>query len=118
MVLDGHDGLKAVNFSQGFIPHLLLQSDLGGGDKRVMEALRSAIVKTEKEFFIGIDPYITRKVTLQLEIEVSWLQADSGEVFIVFKLGFVVVIAKSARGRLHYGLEAVPLSDCRDQSFG
>ena len=73
IVLDGHDGIKAATFSQGFIPHLLLRSELGGGDKRVMEALRSAIVKTEREFFIGIDPYITRKVTLQLEIEVSLL---------------------------------------------
>ena len=71
LVLDGHDGIKAVNFAQGFIPHLLLNSELVGGDKRVMDALRSAIVRTEREFFIGIDPYITRKVTLQLEIEVS-----------------------------------------------
>ncbi len=71
MVLDGHDGVRAVNFSQGFIPHLLLHSELVGGDQVVMKALRSAIVRTEREFFIGIDPYITRKVTLQLEIEVS-----------------------------------------------
>ncbi len=70
-MLDGHDGTKAVTFSQDFIPHLLLRSELSGGDKRVMDALRSAIVQTEREFFIGIDPYITRKVTLQLEIEVT-----------------------------------------------
>lgn len=72
MVLDGHDGSKAVKFAMSHIPHFLLQSELvGGGDKMVMDALRRAIVKTEREFFIGVDPYITRKVTLQFEIEVS-----------------------------------------------
>lgn len=71
MVLDGHDGLKAVKFAQTFIPHVLLQSELVGGEGRVMDAIRRAIVKTEQEFFIGIDPHITRKVTLQLEMEVS-----------------------------------------------
>ena len=72
MVLDGHDGSRAVKFAQSHIPHFLLHSELvGGGDKMVMDALRKAIVKTEREFFIGVDPYITRKVTLQFEIEVS-----------------------------------------------
>ena len=71
MVLDGHDGVKAVHFAQGFIPHLLLRSELVGGDQVVMKALRNAIVLTEREFFVGIDSYITRKLTLQLEIEVS-----------------------------------------------
>ena len=70
MVLDGHDGDRAVKFAQSNIPHFLLHSELVGGDKTVMEALRRSIVNTEREFFIGIDHYITRKVTLQLEIEV------------------------------------------------
>lgn len=70
MVLDGHDGSRAVKFAQSHIPHILLQSELVGGDRRVMDALKNAIVHTEREFFIGVDPYITRKVTLQYEIEV------------------------------------------------
>ena len=71
MVLDGHDGSRAVNFAHTNIPHFLLRSELTGGDMRVMDALRYAIIKTETEFFIGVDPHITRKVTLQFEIEVS-----------------------------------------------
>ena len=77
MVLDGHDGSRAVKFAQTYIPHFLLRSELVGGDKRVMDALRSAIVRTEREFFIGVDPYITRKVTLQYEIEVSGVACSS-----------------------------------------
>jgi len=74
MVLDGHDGTRAVKFAQSYIPHVLLQSELGSDDYAV-GALKKAIVETDKQFFISIDPYITRKFTLQLEIEVSseWL---------------------------------------------
>jgi hypothetical protein len=70
MVLDGHDGARAVKFAQTHIPHYLLQSELVGGDRVVRNALYYAIVNTERDFFIGVDPYITRKVTLQYEIEV------------------------------------------------
>lgn len=70
MVLDGHDGSKAVKFVHTFLPHRLLTSDLSGGEERVIKVLRDAILSTETEFFVRIDPYITRKVTLQIEIEV------------------------------------------------
>lgn len=71
MVLDGHDGTKAVEFARPSIPHFLLQSNLSGGEKQVLEAFRNAIVSTERQFFLGIDGHITRKITLQLEIEVT-----------------------------------------------
>ena len=70
MVLDGHDGVKAVDFAKPHIPHVLLHQDLSGGDKGVLDALRLAIVNTEQEFFLRIDGHITRKLTLQMEIEV------------------------------------------------
>ena len=70
MILDGHDGSKAVKFVYPHLPHLLLTSDMAGGEEIALKVIRQAILATEREFFIGIDPYIMRKVTLQIEIEV------------------------------------------------
>lgn len=70
MVLDGHDGTKAVNFARTRIPHHLLKRDLSGRGGQVRDAVRSAIVKTESEFFLGIDGHLTRLLTLQMEIGV------------------------------------------------
>ena len=71
MVLDGHDGTKACEFAQKHLPCVLLQSELEGGTEMVGRALRHAFMHTEREFFLGIDPQITRKITLQIEIQVS-----------------------------------------------
>lgn len=96
MVLDGHDGSRAVKFALTHIPHLLLQSELMGGDRQVLDALKRAIVNTEREFFIGVDPYITRKVTLQFEIEVSSNHEKDLQVFNGLFV-FPCVLAKSSR---------------------
>ena len=73
MVLDGHEGARAVKFVHTHLPHFIFNSDFGSdsSSSRVMDAINSSVLKTETEFFISIDPYITRKVTLQIEIEVS-----------------------------------------------
>lgn len=73
MVLDGHDGTRAVKFAYTNLPHLLLSCDMDGGEDRTMQIMRNAILATERNFFVGIDHYITRKVTLQIEIEVKML---------------------------------------------
>lgn len=70
MVLDGHDGTKACDFAQKHLPSVLLGSELDGGMEMVGRAMRSAFLSTEREFFLGIDPHITRKITLQIEIQV------------------------------------------------
>ena len=68
MVLDGHDGTRACDFVQKHLPHSVLRCDLERGDiyKELVKAFRS----TEREFFIGIDPHITRRLTLVIEIQV------------------------------------------------
>ena len=71
MVLDGHEGSKAVKFVHTHLPHILLKSDFSGDERSVMKVISSAILSTETNFFVSIDPYITRKVTLQIEIEVT-----------------------------------------------
>ena len=73
MVLDGHDGSKACEFTQKHIPSVLLRSELEGGHEVVERAVRTAFLDSEKQFFLGIDPHITRKITLQIEISVSGL---------------------------------------------
>ena len=71
MVLDGHDGTRACEFAQKHLPSVLLRSELEGGTEMVGRALRHAFLHTEREFFLGIDPQVTRKITLQIEIQVS-----------------------------------------------
>ncbi len=70
MVLDGHDGIRACEFAQKHLPSVLLQSDIRD-EHSLLTALKRAFYLTEREFFMGIDPYITRRMTLQLEIDVS-----------------------------------------------
>lgn len=70
MVLDGHDGTKAVEFARRYIPHVLLQRNISGEEKEVKEALRTAFLRTEQTFFSRIDSYITRMISLQNEIDV------------------------------------------------
>lgn len=84
MVLDGHDGTKAVDFAQPRIPHHLLQQDFSRGERVVMEAFRRAIVNTDRDFFLRIDGHITRKLTLQMEIEVQTLSINKRVLFIHF----------------------------------
>ena len=71
MVLDGHDGSRACDFAQKHIPSVLLRSELEGGEEATSRAFHSAFMDTEKQFFLSIDPHITRKITLQIEIAVS-----------------------------------------------
>ena len=77
MVLDGHDGTKACDFAQKHLPSVLLGSELDGGMEMVGRAMRSAFLSTEREFFLGIDPHITRKITLQIEIQVRHMNSDA-----------------------------------------
>ena len=71
MVLDGHDGSRACDFAQKHIPCVMLSSALEGGEEVTRRAFHNAFVDTEKQFFLSIDPHITRKITLQIEIDVS-----------------------------------------------
>ena len=77
MVLDGHDGTKACDFAQKHLPSVLLSSELDGGMEVVGRAMRNAFLSTEREFFLGIDPHITRKITLQIEIQVRHMNCDA-----------------------------------------
>lgn len=70
MVLDGNDGTRAVECARLHIPHCLLTQDLSCREEEVVEALRSAILFAEREFFAKIDDYISRKLALQKDIEV------------------------------------------------
>lgn len=69
MVLDGHDGTRACDFVQKHLPHSVLRCDLERGD--IHTELIKAFRSTEREFFIGIDPHITRRLTLVIEIQVK-----------------------------------------------
>jgi len=75
MVLDGHDGSRACDFAQKHIPSVILRSELEGGEEATSRAFHSAFMDTEKQFFLSIDPHITRKITLQIEIAVSLQRA-------------------------------------------
>ena len=77
MVLDGHDGTRACEFAQKHLPSVLLSSELDGGVEMVGRAMRWAFLNTEREFFLGIDPHITRKITLQIEIQVRHMNSDT-----------------------------------------
>ncbi len=69
MVLDGHDGVRACEFAQKHLPSVFLQSDIRD-EYSLRTALQRAFYLTEMEFFVRIDPHITRRMTLQLEIDV------------------------------------------------
>ncbi len=69
MVLDGHDGVRACEFTQKHLPSVLLQSEIRD-EHSIRTALQRAFYLTEMEFFVRIDPHITRRMTLQLEIDV------------------------------------------------
>lgn len=71
MVLDGHHGSRACDFAQKRIPSLLLRYNMGENGEKAAEALKYAFVNTEKHFFMMLDPSITRKMGLQIEIQVS-----------------------------------------------
>ena len=70
MVLDGHHGSRACDFAQKRIPSLLLRYNMGENGEKAAEALKYAFVNTEKHFFMMLDPSITRKMGLQIEIQV------------------------------------------------
>ena len=72
MVLDGHDGIRACEFAQKHLPSVLLRCDINERDENtIITAVKSAFMRTERDFFVRIDPQITRKLTLQIEINVS-----------------------------------------------
>ena len=58
---------------------MLLSSELDGGVETVGRAMRWAFLNTEREFFLGIDPHITRKITLQIEIQVRHMNSDTNK---------------------------------------
>lgn len=70
MVLDGHNGSRACDFAIKKIPSLLLQRNMGDNGERAAEVLRYAFENTEKNFFMMLDPSITRKMGLQMEMQV------------------------------------------------
>lgn len=69
-MLDGHDGVKACEFAQKHLASVFLEDNIHN-DSTLTQALKRAFYLTEREFFVRIDPHITRKMTLQLEIDVS-----------------------------------------------
>ena len=70
MVLDGHNGCRACEFARKCIPSVLLQRDLGESGERAAESLRYTFARTEEKFFMMLDPSITRKMGLQMEMQV------------------------------------------------
>ena len=73
MVLDGHDGLRACEFARKHLPTAFLKNVIHN-ESSLLESLRKAFFSTEREFFAHIDPHITRKRTLQFEIDVRLLE--------------------------------------------
>ena len=70
MVLDGHNGSRACDFARKRIPSILLQTDMGENGERAAEVLRYTFQNTEEKFFMMLDPSITRKMGLQMEMQV------------------------------------------------
>ena len=71
MVLDGHHGSRACEFAQKRIPSVLLRYNMGESGERAAEALKHAFENTEKHFFMMLDPSITRKMGLQMDLQVG-----------------------------------------------
>ena len=71
MVLDGHDGDKAADFARLHIPGKLLAEGIRGGPEEVIRRINSAFKETEMQFFMAMDDALTRKLSLQSEINVS-----------------------------------------------
>ena len=69
-VLDGHNGSRACTFAQKHIPSLLLTCNMGENGEKAGEALKYTFENTEKHFFMMLDPSITRKMGLQMELQV------------------------------------------------
>jgi serine/threonine protein phosphatase PrpC len=78
MVLDGHHGSRACEFAMKRIPSLLLRYNMGESGEKAAEALKYAFENTEKNFFMMLDPSITRKMGLQLEMQVG-IYSQCGE---------------------------------------
>ena len=71
LVLDGHDGEKAADFARLHLPGQLLAQRLTGGPQAVFLAIGTAFKETEKQYFMALDDALTRKLSLQSEINVS-----------------------------------------------
>ena len=71
LLLDGHNGSRACDFARRRIPSLLLQRNMGEGGERAAEALQYTFENAEKQFFMMLDPSITQKMSLQIEIQVT-----------------------------------------------
>ena len=71
LVLDGHYGSRACDYALKHIPSLLLRYHMGEKGEKAAEALKYVFENTEKHFFMMLDPSITRKMGLQMEIQVS-----------------------------------------------
>ena len=73
LVLDGHDGVRACEFVRKHLPTVFLENVIRD-ERSLLECLKRSFLSTEREFFVRIDPHITRKMTLQFEIDVRLLE--------------------------------------------
>ena len=73
LVLDGHDGEKAADFARLHLPGQLLAQRVTGGPQAMFMAIDAAFKETEKQYFMALDDALTRKLSLQSEINVSKL---------------------------------------------
>lgn len=71
MVLDGHDGEKAVEFVKVTLAGQLLLHEIVGGPNEILVAIEKAFRETEKNFFLAMDDPIGRRLALRAEISVS-----------------------------------------------
>ena len=69
--MDGHDGEKAADFTRLHIPGKLLANRIVGGPEAVCQRINDAFKETETQFFMALDDALTRKISLQSEINVS-----------------------------------------------
>lgn len=72
MVLDGHDGENAVEYAKMSLAGHLLSREIVGGPQEVADAIKKAFIETEKNFFLGMDDPIGRRLALKAEINVSF----------------------------------------------
>ena len=95
MVMDGHDGEKAADFSRLHIPGKLLANRIIGGPDEVCQKIHQAFRDTEMQFFMALDDALTRKLSLQSEINVSVMvknnRVDYNDIYLLFSLSLLSI---------------------------
>lgn len=71
MVLDGHDGDRAAEFSRAHLAGKLLGDDILH-ERDIASLIRRAFRQTEIEFFNRMDDTIIRRMALTAEVRVRW----------------------------------------------